>query len=245
METTDKNYADIHMHVIDGVDDGAGSVEKSISMLEMAYFEGIRTIIATPHSGAFDGLFNPVKRKYNALKEAAREKGIDIDIRLGSEIFVDGGIINKVIRNLNKKRYPTMNGTEYILIEFDLCTDDFEDAAACVVALTAEGFTPIIAHAERYRFTVDQIYELAEMGCLIQVNFSNVLPGKFASSAYDKACRMLKDKQVDFLSTDAHGIDWRKPEIQQAVAYLYENYDKDYLDRVLFENPKKLVSFSR
>ena len=43
---------------------------------------------------------------------------------------------------------------------------------------------------------------------------------------------MLKAKRVDFLSTDAHGLDRRNPEIQRAVAYLYENYDKDYLENL-------------
>ncbi len=234
-------YTDIHMHIIPDVDDGANDMKEALSMLEKASSEGIKTIIATPHSGAFDGLFNPVKKRYEALKEIAREKGITIDLRLGAEICVGSKDIKSVIRNLKKKKYPTMNGTGYVLIEFDLCTDDFCDAEFCVSELTERGYTPIIAHAERYSYTVDQIYELAEIGCLIQVNYSDVLPGQFKSSDCDKANKMLKDQRVDFLSTDAHGIEWRKPEIQRAIVYLYENYDKAYLDKVLFENPKKLI----
>ena len=243
MRIKNKSYTDIHMHIIPGVDDGANDMEEALSMLEKASSEGIKTIIATPHSGAFDRRFNPVVKRYEALKEKARDEGITIDIRLGAEICVGPNDINKVVRNLKKKKYPTMNGTEYILIEFDFSSDDFGDAVLCVSELTSKGYTPIIAHAERYSYTVDQIYELAEIGCLIQVNYSDVLPGLFKSDDCVKANTMLKDKRVDFVSTDAHGIERRKPEIQQAIAYLYENYDKDYLDRILFENPRKLVEF--
>jgi len=44
---------DIHMHIIPGVDDGARDMEMSESMLEAAWAEGIRAIIATPHSRGF------------------------------------------------------------------------------------------------------------------------------------------------------------------------------------------------
>ena len=44
-----EGYIDIHSHILPGLDDGADSLERTIRMLEIAYGEGIRTMIATPH----------------------------------------------------------------------------------------------------------------------------------------------------------------------------------------------------
>ena len=40
---------DVHCHIMYGVDDGAKDKEQSARMLEIAYKEGIRNIILTPH----------------------------------------------------------------------------------------------------------------------------------------------------------------------------------------------------
>ena len=44
---------DIHMHIIPGVDDGSWDMDMSKTLLYMSYEQGIRKIIATPHSSAF------------------------------------------------------------------------------------------------------------------------------------------------------------------------------------------------
>ena len=43
------HIADMHCHILPGLDDGSRSMEQTISMLKIAYDEGVRLIIATPH----------------------------------------------------------------------------------------------------------------------------------------------------------------------------------------------------
>lgn len=43
------NYADMHCHMLYGVDDGAQDRETSRAMLDAAYADGTRTICFTPH----------------------------------------------------------------------------------------------------------------------------------------------------------------------------------------------------
>ena len=43
---------DIHSHVVWGLDDGATSMEQSLSMLRAAANSGTTDIVATPHSNA-------------------------------------------------------------------------------------------------------------------------------------------------------------------------------------------------
>ncbi len=65
---------DIHMHVIPGVDDGAKDMDEALSMLRCAEEQGIGTVIATPHSGAFEGFFNPVRKQFEELKKRVSEE---------------------------------------------------------------------------------------------------------------------------------------------------------------------------
>jgi len=41
---------DIHTHILCGLDDGATAIEDSLEMCRIAYRDGIRTIVATPHT---------------------------------------------------------------------------------------------------------------------------------------------------------------------------------------------------
>ena len=43
-----EGYVDIHNHILPQIDDGSHSIEQTIRMLNTAYNEGIRVIIATP-----------------------------------------------------------------------------------------------------------------------------------------------------------------------------------------------------
>ena len=43
------NFIDMHVHILPGVDDGAEDIKEMEEMLKIAYSEGIRCIIATPH----------------------------------------------------------------------------------------------------------------------------------------------------------------------------------------------------
>ena len=42
-------FTDIHNHILFGVDDGSPDIKTSMEMLQMAYEDGIRDVILTPH----------------------------------------------------------------------------------------------------------------------------------------------------------------------------------------------------
>jgi len=46
---------DLHTHILTGVDDGPNTIEDSLEMCRIAYRDGIRTIVATPHT--LNGLY--------------------------------------------------------------------------------------------------------------------------------------------------------------------------------------------
>ena len=86
---------------------------------------------------------------------------------LRAEVFVDRDEIKKVIRKLKHRKYPTLNNTSYVLTELPLSSESFEDAQYCISKILEADYIPIIAHAERYLLSIDQIYDLKDMGALI------------------------------------------------------------------------------
>ena len=68
-------YIDMHCHILPGVDDGAKDLAETKKMLEIAYAEGIRCIIATPHHHPHRGKAPAEKLRERAklVREAAHE----------------------------------------------------------------------------------------------------------------------------------------------------------------------------
>ena len=45
----DKGIIDVHAHILPGVDDGCRYIGETIELLKLAYEQGVRGVIATPH----------------------------------------------------------------------------------------------------------------------------------------------------------------------------------------------------
>jgi len=81
---------DLHCHILPGIDDGAENLEESIAMCRIAYKDGIRTIVATPHTmnGIFINKRDLILSEIEKLQQALSEEGIDIQILPGSDVHV-------------------------------------------------------------------------------------------------------------------------------------------------------------
>ena len=232
---------DIHMHLIPYVDDGAANMEMAKSMLKTAREQGVRGIVATPHSSAFFGNEEQVDWNYTLLREHIMRSGEEIALGIGCEVYLDRRNLALALVSLREGLIPTMNGTQYVLSEFSPW-ESVESAMLSVEALVSAGYLPIIAHAERYYLLQEQdaIGKFREMGCLVQCNVYSVFEEK-DSHIRAWANRMLARREVDFLGSDAHRTGHRPPRVETGLRYLYENYDSAYIDGIALENPRKLL----
>ena len=112
----EKKFIDVHNHILPGVDDGACNMEDTIAMLQIAYDEGIRTIICTPHHHPRRGCesIETLQKTYQLVKQEIDKLQLDIELYLGCEIYFD----DEVIDNLKQGNILTMNNTKTILLEF-------------------------------------------------------------------------------------------------------------------------------
>ena len=227
---------DIHMHVIPGVDDGSRSLKESLSMPRFASAQGVTAVVATSHGEAFDrGRSVLVKNRFDTLIKAAEDEIPSIGLYFGAEVFCSRYIIEEDIFKLQKGIYPTMNRTKYVLSEFDPWEEE-EDAVFCLRKLQEAGYIPVVAHAERCSFVNESsARRLQEMNVLMQINVYSVKE-ETSDKIRERANMLLRNRFVDFTGSDAHRLNHRPPSVSSGIKYLYETYDRDYVDLILSGN---------
>ena len=234
---------DIHCHIIPYVDDGSGGIADSVEMASLAVRSGVKGIIATPHcniSGVFENYWtDSFDEKIQTLNTEFSNRGIDIKIYPGQEIFSYGDILSK----LRKGDLITLNRSKYILLEFDFKTSESE-ACAAVQELVSYGYVPIVAHPERYAFAFgnsDSVLKLKKCGAFIQLNAHSIIGG---FGRYPKIVSeyILKNKLADFVASDAHSQYTRTPDMSEAHEIVCEKYSYEYADVLFSENPLKVIN---
>jgi protein-tyrosine phosphatase len=239
---TDINgYIDIHCHIIPHVDDGAQSSTQAMKMISIAYENGIRTMIATPHYevGRYDDNAEDIKKNYEKITGLVKQKYPDFTIHLGNEIFYSYGVVDA----LEEGKIFTMAGSRYVLVEFSP-NDKYSHIRGAINELVNNGYIPIIAHCERYEEVMadsDNVEELVDAGAYIQIN-AHTVAGKFGRGIRKKVLKLIKDNLVHFIGTDAHSDGHRTPDLEECLKYLRKKTDEETIQRLLDINPQKVIA---
>lgn len=211
-------------------------------MLLRAKEQGIDTVFCTPHSEAFRYSEDGARIIFDRLKKNVDSAYPTVKLYLGCEVYCEARIMDQVLESLNSRRYPTMNNTRYVLMEFYGGVEQ-ENAMSCVEAMVNGGYKPIIAHMERYPYLCDHmdlVDRFRELGALIQVNVYSLFDeGK--DSIKNWARRMVQERKVDFLGTDAHRTYHRPPSAEMGLNWLYEHVDQEYADAIAWSNAQRLL----
>ena len=109
--------------------------------------------------------------------------------------------------------------SNYILIEFPTtCHPAGIDET--LYAVRQRGYTPILAHVERYPFVTEDptlLYNWVSEGCLAQINASGLVrEGRTAHWLL----KLLEWNLVHLLCTDCHSIDARPPNLKAGYSKL-------------------------
>jgi len=230
---------DIHCHIISDVDDGARTNDESKAMLELAYDEGVRTIIATPHfrKGMFECSIEKIEKQYRAVKEIAQGIGDGMEVLLGCEYYAE----IDMVQNLKQEPRYTLAGTSFVLIEFSGDTE-FSYMRALVQELVCGGYKPILAHIERYECLYKRFYasELVNLGAQIQLNADSIV-GENGRKVKKFCKKIIKDNLLGFIGTDGHDTKMRCPSIAKCANYLEKKMGYDYAKKILIDNPQKII----
>ena len=241
--TPTREMIDIHMHLVPGVDDGAEDEQMALLMLLRAKDQGISTVFATPHSSAFDEDPVGTKEKFRQLCARAAQIFPEMQLYPGCEIYCETGRMQTILSGLESGKYPTMNRSRFVLMEFSQWVMP-ENTTPCVETLVNAGYTPIIAHMERYKYLRDNM-ELVdgfrELGAKIQINAYSLFE-EMEDSIKNWARRLVLERKADFLGTDAHRTYRRPPSAEMGLKWLYDNTDPEYADAISWGNAQRLLT---
>lgn len=228
---------DIHAHILPGIDDGSRDWDESRSMLEEAYGQGIRYIIATPHysrRGPLPHIYDLAAR----LQEEAHKIAPDFMIGLGQETYYHEGLVE----NLKNGKALTLEGSRYVLVEFEPEVA-YHSLYQAVRKMTLARYIPVIAHAERY-FCLREgknLQELLQCGCRLQMNYSSLEGGGPWNREARWCRRQIQEGRFHYLGTDMHRMDYRKPEIEKSLRWLKKHLEDKAINKLLNGNADKIL----
>ncbi len=233
-------YFDFHTHILPGVDDGSQSMEETIKMLRIAAKQEISTIIATPHyiAGESNHSVDKLLLIRDQVQAEADKLELKINILLGNELYYS----NSILEALKTEKALTLAGTRYVLVEFSV-RDSFDKIYRAMGEFVRAGYTPILAHVERYlclHKREDLVGELVELGCYIQMNCSSLMGGIFQREAALNR-KLLNQGLVHLLGSDCHDPSVRIPCMSSLAKQLHRKCNENLINIIFQENPMKVL----
>lgn len=237
------DYFDMHCHILFGVDDGPESPEDSMAMLQLEYDAGVRTVYLTPHYRRDMFECPPERRRkhFELLRARAAQQFPELELRLGCELHVHMDIVEQI----RDESCFTMGDSDFVLLEFPMSAEKRYMIERCR-ALILSGYSPIIAHAERYRALrkdLDLLRSLVNMGVYIQMNAGSIT-GE-AGLAWKWFCKKaMRQDLLHFVGSDAHDPKKLKPNLEKCARYLEKTMGSDYRDQIMIKNPREILEGS-
>lgn len=210
---------DIHSHLVYDVDDGSKNIEETICMLKEAYSVGFTDIIVTPHymvdyyikeKGEIENKINIIRNKLD---------GININICHGNEIYVNSNLMNFI----KEGKAVSLAGSKYILFELPMQSIPI-NLDEVVYLILENGYVPIIAHPERYKYVQENpnmLVDYIEKGILFQANYGSII-GVYGNKIKETVQKLLTHNMIHFLGSDNH----RPNTIYRAMPEIIKNVNK-------------------
>jgi protein-tyrosine phosphatase len=211
------SFAELHFHLLPGVDDGPPSLEESVELARIAAGEGTGTIVATPHVNL------AVDLEVRSLPERVREvaKRLDRD-QLPVQVRCGGELDPERVWRLDQDELELIAqgppGNRWLLLEAPLSGLD-EGFSAAARELRARGFGIVVAHPERALASAQSgrqiIRDELRAGSALQLNAWS-LAGRNGERARAEAVRLLQATPMVAVASDAHGPH-RPPSLRLAL----------------------------
>jgi len=211
-----RGRADIHFHLLPGVDDGPETLDESAALAAMAFGEGTTTIVATPHvRGDFVTDVGDLPDRVREVRDRLRRDRIGVDVCVGAELGHD------MVERLTQAEFELVAqgppGGRWILLETPFAGVTPELAAAAA-ELRTRGFACVLAHPERGMGVLEHdcaaLRTELDAGGVLQISGSS-LAGWHGEIARETGFALAREHSA-VIASDAHGPD-RPPALSVAV----------------------------
>lgn len=235
---------DLHCHILPAVDDGARSLEESLSMCRMAAADGCSAMVATPHQRRgewWNADRGALERRAAELAAAVEADGHGLRVFLGGEVHVDSEFLTDVLGYPGSGVLP-LAGSRYLLVEFPA---SFAEGAAedLIYELAVAGWRPIVAHPEFIPWLAEEpgrLERLVEQGATVQVTAMSVT-GEFGKRPQRCVQDLLEADLVHFVASDSHDTRNRPPGLKRAHDWIAERWGAPRARQLTLDHPLAVV----
>lgn len=197
--------ADMHSHLLPGIDDGLQTVEESVVFIKELEALGYKHLICTPHiiSDIYPNSPETILPKLELVRKALKENNINITIDAAAEYMVD-----IEMERLITDGQPLLTfGKEknLILIEMSFVGPS-PNIEQVIFQLRLKGLQPVLAHPERYGYyhaDMERYRHFIDLGCILQVNMLSLV-GYYGKPVKLVAEKLVKSRMAGMLGTDMH-----------------------------------------
>ena len=195
--------ADVHSHLLPGIDDGSQDMQTSLQLIEGMKALGYKKLITTPHVmwDMYQNSRDIILAKLDQVRSTLKEQNVDIELDAAAEYFIDDHL-----GEMLRQKEPLLTfGNKLVLTEFSMASQSFE-LKEILFEMQMQGYQPVIAHPERYTYLIhnkDFYDELKDTGCLFQLNILS-LSGYYSETVMELGRYLAKKQYYDLLGTDLH-----------------------------------------
>ncbi|MED4013603.1 CpsB/CapC family capsule biosynthesis tyrosine phosphatase [Priestia aryabhattai] len=220
---------DLHCHILNGIDDGAKTIDDSIIMAKKAFDEGIQKIVATPHhrNGKYFNEKNNILKQVSELNRYLLHQNIPVTILPGQETRIYG----ELVKDYRNGKILTLNQTnKYIFIELP-SNQVPQFTSKLLYDVQTEGLVPIIVHPERNIRLIEDphiLYNLVNQGALTQVTAMSLVGG-FGKKIQKFSFELIEFNLAHIIASDAHNVSGRGFYMKEAKELLSSKYGVDML----------------
>jgi protein-tyrosine phosphatase len=233
--------AELHFHILPGVDDGPPDMDEAIEMALVACLEGTAVVVSTPHvRGDFVTDVSDLPARLHEVRATLAGEGIDLLLLPGAELGHD--MVGRLSQHELESLAQGPPGARWLLLETPYAgiSEEFTEAAD---ELRARGFACVLAHPERALGILGdgwaELQDEVTAGSVLQINAGS-LEGRHGDDARIAAFFLL-ERFPCVISSDAHGRR-RGPALTPGLrAAITHGVRPDVAHRMVDEVPRALL----
>lgn len=197
--------ADVHSHLLFGIDDGAQTTADSLALIQGLANLGYRKLVTTPHiHPQYPNTPEVIRQRLADVQQLLRQQHIDLELEAAAEYYLD----EQFLAALEANDLLSFGGANnYLLVETSHI-NRLANLPTIVGRIRQAGYNPVLAHPERYRYAwakggLGYFQELREAGLLMQVNL-NSFTDVYGDQVRSMAEQLVEANLVHFLGSDTH-----------------------------------------
>ena len=202
------SYADLHCHLLPGVDDGAATLADALAHARRLDRAGVRDVACTPHvkADAFPGVdIHSLGERVRHLQHAIDAEGLDVRLHPGGEVAHPDALALAREELALVAQGPPL--ARWILLECPFAGLD-EEFSAAAQRLARLGYGVVLAHPERSAGVLagqrrERLDALVAAGAVLQVNVCS-LRGNHGGRVKEAATALVRAGAAFCLASDAH-----------------------------------------